>query len=520
MRNTDMMRAVAVSTLLIAAGQAFAGQPQNSGSRPATISVDQGHADLRSCTWLSGRDVVNTNGEDIAKVSDLILDRGSGRIEHVVLTTGSILGLGGRQIAVPYRDLRWDAAEDKVSLPMTKEQLEQLPEFSQDAWAGLREVNRGDDRFWSRLRGDAEPPVDAYTAAFEGGHRERIEGEVVAVRRAQGTFGEQVEIDVKSNSGESRRIALGPSWFVNGGSSAPMRGDKVVIEAISLPRDPGGLWVATSMRSGERELALRESSGSPLWTMKSARSEGKEYSTPYWQYVLLSDIRGKRVDCRGVECGKVDDVILASRSGEVAMLSIDPNDNFLGIADTKRLVPWSVATVGLDGVVRIDASKEMVLASPETPADLNVAGTVDRVYKAYEVPAPGSAWRERGDRDASSSGDAWARRGVIMGTADASSERTLDGKVVDITEVKFNDGVKPARAIKVSTSGGEETVLLGPAWYMDNQDIGCRTGDPVKIHARRVTISGQPYLLAHSIEHSGKSTVFIDDSDHPVWDRR
>ncbi|MCC6678558.1 MAG: PRC-barrel domain-containing protein [Phycisphaerales bacterium] len=524
MRTSTSFRAAAALVLAASAGTLMARQPDDRGARPAAIATDRSHPDLRSCTWLSGRDVVNTNGEEIAEVSDLILDRGSGRIEHAILKTGTILGLGGRQIAIPYRELRWDAAADKLALPMTREQLEQYPEFSADAWTGLREGKDADDRLRGRLQPDAERPADAYAGALEGASRERIEGEVTSVHRTRGTYGEQVEIEVKTAAGETRRVALGPSWFVNGGAAAPMRGDKVTIEAMSLPRDPGGLWVASSLRSGERELVLRESGGAPLWTMKSARSDGHEYGTPYWRYVLLSDIRGQRVDCRGVECGKVDDVILASRSGEIALLSIDPNENFLGIADTKRLVPWSVATVGLDGTVRVDASKEMVLASPETPSDLSTLNTgtfPDQVYRAYDVPPPQlGTGAMHGAEGRGGPGDAWGRRGAILASSDATTQKTVDGKIVEITEVKFDGGAAPARAIKVSTSSGEETVLLGPAWYMDNQELGCRTGDPVKVEARRVTVGGRTFLLARSVDHNGKSVVLIDQSDQPVWDRR
>ena len=64
--------------------------------------------DFRSCEWVTGRDVLNEQGEKIADASDLLIDRGSGRIDYIVVETGSILGLGGRSIAVPYGAFRWN----------------------------------------------------------------------------------------------------------------------------------------------------------------------------------------------------------------------------------------------------------------------------------------------------------------------------------------------------------------------------------------------------------------------------
>lgn len=64
--------------------------------------------------------VVNNNGEEIAKVSDLILDRGSGRIEYIVIKTGTTFGLGGRAVAIPYGSFQWGSAgEDRFVLAST-----------------------------------------------------------------------------------------------------------------------------------------------------------------------------------------------------------------------------------------------------------------------------------------------------------------------------------------------------------------------------------------------------------------
>jgi sporulation protein YlmC with PRC-barrel domain len=204
-------------------------------------------------------------------------------------------------------------------------------------------------------------------------------------------FGEQVMMTVLTTDGTTRKIALGPSWYVNSADAAPMRGDKVVVETLALPRDPDQLLAGTHLRTGKHELELRESNGAPVWNLNLVESGEHTYTTPYSRYLLMSTLPGMKIDCRGSDCGKVQDVVLDRNSGEIAFLSIDPNENFLGISDTKRMIPWSVATVTLRDVVRIDASKDMVLASPETPTDLatlNHGTHADRMYKAFDVPAP------------------------------------------------------------------------------------------------------------------------------------
>lgn len=53
-----------------------------------------------SAEELIGLNVKNAAGEDVARVSDIILDS-SGAAKHIILTEGGVLGVGGRSVAVP-----------------------------------------------------------------------------------------------------------------------------------------------------------------------------------------------------------------------------------------------------------------------------------------------------------------------------------------------------------------------------------------------------------------------------------
>ncbi len=510
---------IAVSgTTLGAAAQDAARQDRASESR-----VLQG-TDFRSSKWMTERKVMNDNGEQVASMSDLIMDRGSGRIDYAVLKTGTILGLGGKAVAVSYSSLRWNEAGEHFVLPLTPEQLKQFPEFSEDEWKGVIDTKADAKILRQRLMTDAASDTrDPYAASLADAKRIRIKGEVTDVERvSKGTFGEQVELTVKTEDGE-RRVALGPSWYVNSGAFAPMRGDQVTIEGVALVRDTDRIAVARTMRVGDRDMTLRSEDGAPAWSLKGDETPDQRVRAAR-RYLLMSSLVGARADCRGSECGKVNDVILERRSGGLAFLSIDPNENFLGIADTKRLVPWSVAAVASDGVVRLDASKEMVLASAVTPDDvstLNSGGVAEMVYKAYEVRAPRfEAARSKPAGPVVANKEAWSRDGAICGAIRKDSARTVAGKSKGTEDVKVDEGVPEARAITVAENGGEVLVLLGPAWYMKNQKLECSSGEEVKIETYRTTIAGKDYLIARSIECDGKRVELMDEKGSPAWDRR
>jgi sporulation protein YlmC with PRC-barrel domain len=511
--------------LALAAGAAAPASAQNPTYAPKESAAVASTVDFRSSHWLSDRKVVNNNRDEIASVSDLIMDRGSGRIEYIVIKTGTTFGLGGRAVAIPYGAFRWETGKDRFILASTADQLKQFPEYTPESWKAMKESVKDDkSTLRQKMAADAASPSDPYAGTLDTAKTARVEGEVTKVERVRtSTFGEQVVITVAPADGPARRIALGPSWYISGAAAAPIRGDKVVVDTLALPRDPDQLLAGTHLRTGDRELHLRDTDGSAAWALKTFELDGRSCCTPYSRYLVLSHLPGLKVDCRGDELGKVHDIILDRNSGEIGFLSIDPNQGFLGIGDTKRLVPWSVATVTLDGTVRIDASKDMVLASPQTPSDLatlNTGATAESAYRAYKVPAPRFEAPKPASAGVPAMDNAWSARGCIIGAIERDSAKTLEGKVIDVTEVKFEKGVQPARALKIKMAGdgsGEEVVLLGPAWYMENQKPVCQTGDPIKMDACRTTIDGHQYWIAKSIDCKGTHVVLLDSSNTPAW---
>ncbi len=80
-----------------------------------------------------GRDVVNKNGEGVGQVEALVIQPDKGDV-HAVVSVGGFLGIGDRDVAIPLKELEF--GDDNVTLmsQQTKEDLESLPEYEENAW--------------------------------------------------------------------------------------------------------------------------------------------------------------------------------------------------------------------------------------------------------------------------------------------------------------------------------------------------------------------------------------------------
>ena len=78
-----------------------------------------------------GSSVYDAQKRDIGKIKDVVLDQ-QGRVDSVVIDVGAFLGMGGKYVAVPMRDLKTANDNGKVrwTTDMTKEQLQQAQAFN------------------------------------------------------------------------------------------------------------------------------------------------------------------------------------------------------------------------------------------------------------------------------------------------------------------------------------------------------------------------------------------------------
>jgi sporulation protein YlmC with PRC-barrel domain len=96
-----------------------------------------------SASSLSGDKVVNTAGEDLGKLDDIMIDLPTGRIAYAVLSFGGFLGIGNKLFAIPWSRLSVDEVNRRMILDVDRDLLERAPGFDKDNWPDMSDPSFG-----------------------------------------------------------------------------------------------------------------------------------------------------------------------------------------------------------------------------------------------------------------------------------------------------------------------------------------------------------------------------------------
>jgi sporulation protein YlmC with PRC-barrel domain len=87
---------------------------------------------LLRLTELQDYPITNSAGEKLGKVDNLLINHQSSEIRFVVLSFGGFLGVGDKEVAIPWNQVAIDTANRAVIIDIPRDQLQRAPDFDDD----------------------------------------------------------------------------------------------------------------------------------------------------------------------------------------------------------------------------------------------------------------------------------------------------------------------------------------------------------------------------------------------------
>jgi len=271
--------------------------PQATAPSPSAVQVDK----------LVGKAVRNTNGEKIGDIEAVYVTP-SGQIDSVIIGVGGFLGMGEREVAVKWTDLKVSADGDVITSAMTKDSLKALPEYTYKDKTYRGRVFSDTGVYNADRRADTTP-------ATRTGDTTRTPG---------------------SSSVRDTTPATPPS------ATAPTRTDRPVVG--SAPAD----------RTAPADRPARTTA-----TVKGFTKTGEMSA----EALIGANVKNKA----GETIGEIKDLHL-NKDGSIKAAVVGVG-GFLGMGERNVLIPWSQIETArendADLIVRTEASKDSLKAMPE-----------------------------------------------------------------------------------------------------------------------------------------------------------
>jgi hypothetical protein len=130
------------------------------------------------------------------------------------------------------------------------------------------------------------------------------------------------------------------------------------------------------------------------------------------------------------------------------------------------------------------------------------------LWPAAALAQGGPKWRGSGG---------WGPGGQYARIYDPKTIETVSGEVTKVEYATPMRGMSAGVHIAVKTDKGEMSVHLGPAWYLENQDVKIEPKDRVEVKGSQVTFGGKPAIIAAEVTKGAETLKLRDESGRPVW---
>ena len=103
---------------------------ESAAAASAAEKVEQQQAENEwRVDWITGTSVTSPDGNAIGDINDLIVDSETGEMKAAIIGVGGFLGIGEKQIALPWTDLTVNSDAQEITTDLTEEEADAAPEY-------------------------------------------------------------------------------------------------------------------------------------------------------------------------------------------------------------------------------------------------------------------------------------------------------------------------------------------------------------------------------------------------------
>ncbi len=550
--NTRMVGAIAPLLLAAAAGLAQTPtekpyQPPNTPDAPAQPAMrDRPSTDqdrdrdamrtgdkLKSDTLIKGKNVigakvVNKANESLGKIDDVLIETRNGYAVYGVLTHGGVLGIGDKLVAIPWNALQVLPTSDgdaTVVLDMTKDRLKAAPNFDKDQWPLIGEHGWMEkthtyysvEPSWTESGTGGWGRDSALIRDWKAGRDLDFKGRIDKVERRAPARGmsEGFVLTVQGDDRQEHTVFIGPAWYFQSQAANFKEGDEIEIHGREMKfRDASTLHAREVVLKNGGRLTLRDAGGVPVWdtmTPADARANGGGND----MFVRFSELKG--IDVLGTGDNKVADVREAAinpGTGKVPFLVLGVG-GLAGMGEREVVVPWRSLRFAKQGAkMAINADENTLKNAPQLDkagfAMLNDPAFRQRVNAFY-----GDNFSDGTARMSEPGG--WSTSSEYNKLFTGETE-TIKGTITNVQNAPPMKGMSDAVVVTIHTDSGDRKVHLGPAWFLNRQDLRLNTGDTITIKGAKASVQGDDVVIASEIQTSSGTLRLRDSKGMPNWD--
>jgi hypothetical protein len=114
-------------------------------------------------------------------------------------------------------------------------------------------------------------------------------------------------------------------------------------------------------------------------------------------------------------------------------------------------------------------------------------------------------------------GGGWGTGSQYGRLYDSKTVETVSGEVVSVEKLTPMKGMCAGVHLQLKTEKEAVSVHLGPAWFIENQDVKIDPKDKIEVKGSRVTLDGKPAIIAAEVRKGEEVLKLRDENGVPVW---